>query len=131
VAVDAYFPLGQVTRRINAPLNCCNTFILSTNDTNTVTLTEAGFYKVTYSLTAEAAAEGILTIGLVSNGTTVYTVSEAIAAADSPVNVTLPYTIRVSPNCASSPANAPISIQIQNTGIALTGSSSNLIIEKL
>ncbi len=28
VAVDAFLPYGTVTRRINAPFNCCNTILL-------------------------------------------------------------------------------------------------------
>lgn len=125
VAVDAFLPYGTVTRRINAPFNCCNTFFVTTSETDTVTLNDVGFYKITYSLTAEAAAAGTATIALVANGTSVYTVSEAIAAVDSPANLTLPYTIRVTSE------TVPVTIQIQNTGVALTGSSSNLIIEKI
>ena len=131
VAVDAYMPLGKVTRRINAPYNCCNTFVVSSSTSDTVTINDPGFYKVTYSLTATAADIGEATVSLVMNGTSVYTVSQYIADAALPVNLTLPYTIRICPNCSSVPTNVPVSVQIQNTGIALTGSSSNLIIEKV
>lgn len=131
VAVDAYVPLGKVTRRINAPLNCCTTFSVSSSAADTVTLNDTGFYKVTYSLTATAAAAGEVTIGLVTNETTIYSVSQAVADETAGVNLTLVYTIRVCPNCASSPDNVPVTVQIQNTGIALTGSSGNLIIEKV
>jgi hypothetical protein len=132
VAVNAYMPLGRVTRRINAPFNCCNTFTISSSTADTVTLNDVGFYKITYSLTASAAAEGEVTVGLVTNGTTVYSVSQNIAdATTGSVNLTLPYTVRVVPNCSSAPDNVPVTLQLQNTGIALTGVSSNLIIEKL
>ena len=86
---------------------------------------------MTYSLTAAAAAAGEVTIALVSNGTVVYSVSQTIVDETSGVNLTLPYTIRVCPNCVSAPDNVPVSIQIQNTGVALTGTSGNLIIEKV
>ena len=132
VAINDYMPLGRVTRRINAPFNCCNTFTVTTSDADTVMLNDVGFYKITYSLTASAAAEGEVTIGLVTNGTTVYSVSQSIAdATTGSVNLTLPYTIRVCPNCSSTPDNVPVTVQIQNTGIALTGVSSNMIIEKI
>jgi hypothetical protein len=131
VAVDGFIPLGQVTRRINTPYNCCNTFDLDSSTSNVVTINDPGFYKITYSLTATAAAAGDIVISLISNGTSVYSVSQNLVDETGSVNLTLPYTIRISPNCASIPANVPVTLQIQNTGIALTGASANLIIEKV
>jgi hypothetical protein len=131
VAIDAYMPLGRVTRRINAPYNCCNTFTVTTSDANSVVLNDVGFYKITYSLTATAAAAGEVTIALVTNGTSIYTVSQAVVDETAGINLTLPYTIRVCSNCSATPDNLPVSVQIQNTGIALTGATSNIIIEKI
>jgi hypothetical protein len=131
VAINAYMPLGRVTRRINAPYNCCNTFTVTTSDADSVVLNDVGFYKITYSLTATAAAAGEVTIALVTNGTSIYTVSQAIVDETAGVNLTLPYTIRVCSNCSATPDNLPVSVQIQNTGIALTGATSNIIIEKI
>jgi hypothetical protein len=131
VAINAYMPLGRVTRRINAPFNCCNTFTVTTSDADTVILNDVGFYKITYSLTATAAAAGEVTIALVTNGTSIYTVSQAVVDETAGVNLTLPYTIRVCSNCSATPDNLPVSVQIQNTGIALTGATSNIIIEKI
>ena len=131
VAINAYMPLGRVTRRINAPFNCCNTFTVTTSDADTVMLNDVGFYKITYSLTATAAAAGEVTVALVTNGTSIYTVSQAVVDETAGVNLTLPYTIRVCSNCSATPDNLPVSVQIQNTGIALTGATSNIIIEKI
>lgn len=131
VAVDGFIPLGIVTRRINAPFNCCNTFVVGSTQADTLTITEPGFYKVTYSLTAETAAAGTVTVSLLTNGTSVYSVSSAVTAADTPVNVTLPYTVRVCPNCASTPTNCPVVIQLQISDTAITGVSGNLIVEKI
>jgi hypothetical protein len=131
VAINAYMPLGRVTRRINAPFNCCNTFTISSSDADTINLNDVGFYKITYSLTATAAAAGEVTIALVTNGTSIYTVSQAVVDETAGVNLTLPYTIRVCSNCSATPDNVPVSVQIQNTGIALTGATSNIIIEKI
>jgi hypothetical protein len=131
VAINAYMPLGRVTRRINAPFNCCNTFTVTTSDADAVMLNDVGFYKITYSLTATAAAAGEVTIDLVTNGTSIYTVSQAVVDETAGVNLTLPYTIRVCSNCSATPDNLPVSVQIQNTGIALTGATSNIIIEKI
>jgi hypothetical protein len=131
VPVDAYIPLGKVTRRINAPMNCCNTFGVTSSNNDTVTLNDTGFYKVTYSLTATANAEGTVTIALVFNGTSVYTVSQYIADATAPVSLTLPYTVRVTNSNDGITETLPATIQILNTETALTGSSGNLIIEKI
>lgn len=131
VEADAFIPLGKVTRRINAPYNCCNTFILTSSTDDTLVLNDTGFYKVTYSLTATAAAAGTITVALITDGTSIHTVSQSIVDETSPVNLTLVYTIRVCPNCASAPDNVPVSLQIQNTGVALTGQSANLIVEKI
>jgi NMD protein affecting ribosome stability and mRNA decay len=131
VAVDSFVPVGSVTRRINAPYNCCNTFVVTSSTNDSVVINDPGFYKVTYSLTATAAAAGQVSIALVTNGASVYTVSQTIVDETTAVDITLPYVIRVCPNCSSVPTNVPVTVQIQNTGIALTGSTSNLIIEKI
>ena len=131
VAVNEFIPLGTVTRRINAPYNCCNTFVVTSSTDDTVVINDPGFYKVTYSLTATAAAAGEVTVALVVDSTSVYSVTQAIVDEANAVNLTLVYTIRVSPNCASTPDNVPVTVQLQNTGIALTGESANLIIEKI
>ena len=131
VAVDALIPLGSVTRRINTPQSCCNTFTLSTSGANTLTINDVGFYKITYVLNATAAAAGEVTVALLTNGTSVNTVSQAIVDETAAVNMTLVYTIRVFPNCNSAINNCPVNVQMQNTGIALTGATSNLIVEKI
>ena len=131
VATNTYLPVGRVTRRLNAPANCCNTFTITSSTADTVSLNDVGFYKITYSLSASAAAAGEVTIALVANGTTVYTVSQAIVDETSPVNLTLIYTVRACSSCSSVTESTPVAIQIQNTGSALTGTSSNLIIEKI
>jgi hypothetical protein len=131
VAVNSFLPLGTVTRRINAPQNCCNTFVVTSSTDDTVVINDAGFYKVTYSLTATAAAAGEATVALITNGTSVYSVTQAIVDETNAVNLTLVYTIRVCPNSCSNPDNVPVTVQLQNTGIALTGESANLIIEKI
>lgn len=131
IAVNGYVPFGRVTRRINTPYNCCNTFTVTSSTSDTVTINDSGFYKITYSLTGMAAAAGDVEITLVTNGSEVYSVSQYVADAAGSANLTIVYTIRVCPNSCSAPTNMPVAVQIQNTGIALTGVSGNLIIEKV
>lgn len=130
VATGAYMPYGRVTRRVNAPYNCCNTFVVTSSTADTVVINDLGFYKVTYSLTATAEAAGEVTITLVANGVNLYSVS-ATADAAGVVNLTLPYTIRVCSSCSGAPEQVPVSLQIQNTGVALTEGTSNILIEKI
>lgn len=131
VPVDGFIPYGRVTRRINAPYNSCNTFMITSSTSDTITINDVGFYKITYSLTATAAAAGDVSISLITNGNSVYSVSQNLVDETGSVNLTLPYTIRVCPNCSATPDNVPVNVQIQNTGIALTGATSNIIIEKV
>jgi hypothetical protein len=128
VAVNAYLPYGRVTRRINAPYNCCNTFTVASSTADVVNINDPGFYKVTYSLTGMVAAAGDVEIALVTNGSEVYSVSQYVADAAGSANLTIIYTVRVASNA---PEEIPVAVQIQNTGLALTGVSSNLIIEKI
>lgn len=131
VATNAFIPLGVVTRRINAPYSTSETFQVTNSTADSVTITEPGFYKVTYNITATAAEVGTVTLELITNNLSVETVSSTITTADDPVNVTLIYTIRVCPNCCSTPTNCPVAVQIQSTGVALSGDTANLIIEKV
>jgi hypothetical protein len=131
VAIDGFLPLGLVTRRINAPSYCCNTFVVGSSTADTLTVTEPGFYKVTYLITPEAAAEGPITITLLGNGTAIHSISDTFTAADAPINMTLIYTTRVCPNCASTPTNCPVNLQLQLSGTALTSATANLIVEKI
>jgi hypothetical protein len=131
VPSGGFMPLGRVTRRINAPYNSCSTFVVTSTLADSVILNDPGFYKITYSLTGAPSAVGTVTTGIVVNGTTVYSVSEYAADITGPLNITVPYVIRVSPNCAGAPDNVPVTVQILNSGVALTGTSGNLIIEKI
>lgn len=131
VAVDGYMPFGLITRRIQSSNNCCNTFDVTTSNNDLVYLNEPGYYDITYSATVVAGAEGILTLSLISNGTTIYSVGVSVNAADQSVNLTLPYTVRVFPNNPSYPSTCPTSIQIQLSGVAITSGTSNLQIEKV
>lgn len=129
VAVDALLPLGNVTRKNADGTRCQDTFLVTTSGSDTVTITESGWYKISYvgSLVAEDA--GLVTLNLVSNNVVVNTVSETAAAGDT-VNISLEYIVRVFPSCRAT-SNMPVALQIINAGVALTGGTSNLIIEKI
>lgn len=131
VAVNGFMPFGIITRRVNR--NICTespTFSISTTGTDTITVNECGNYDVVYSVNAVASAAGIITMNLIVNGVNTYAVSETVAAGET-VNLTLPYQIRVLPNCASNPNNNPVNIQIELTGVAITGGTSNIIVERV
>ena len=123
VGVGNAIPLGVVNRRLNTTAMSCNTFNLTSSDSDQVIVNDVGFYKITYSLTATAAAAGVVTVELTVNGTTIYSVSQTIVDETTGVNLTLPFVIRVFPNSSSVSTNVPATIQFINSGVALTGSS--------
>lgn len=127
----ALIPLGVVTRRISC--GCANepVFTLSTTGTDTVSINKTGFYRVTFTASVVATAAGLVTINLVQNGVVVATASETASAAGDTVNLTLSYVVRVLPNCGSVISNVPATLQISNTGGALTSGTSNLLIEQV
>jgi hypothetical protein len=136
-AVDAgdYIPLGLITRRFNSPINCCNTFEVTSSNSDTVVINEPGYYKIAYSATLTAAAAGNIEVSLITNQNSVYSVAEEATAAEDIVNITLIYVIRVCPNCCSTPTNCPVNVQLKLGDVALgttpSASTGNLIIEKV
>jgi hypothetical protein len=135
VAANTYMPLGNVTRRFNAPTNNPSTFYVASSTSDIIYLNEPGYYKVTYSADLTAGAAGLMSISLVVNGNSTYTVAETAAAAEDIVNLTLSYVVRVCPNSCSSPYNCPVSLQFElgdvATGITPSGSTTNLIVEEV
>ena len=129
VEVDSFMPFGAITRKIQTSDDCCNTFDVTTSGSNLIYLNEPGYYNITYSASVVAGDAGIVTLSLVANGNTIYSVASTAASGDT-VNLTLPYTARVYKNCPSAPTNCPLSIQITLSGVAITGGTSNLLIEK-
>ena len=131
VAVDALLPLGTITRKISTRDCCQPTFTVTTSGANTINLNDAGTYKITYTASLVAGAAGLVTINLVQNGTIVATASETATAAGDTVNISLVYVVRALPNFAGLLTNLPSTIQITNTGVALTDGTSNILIEKV
>jgi hypothetical protein len=135
ILADNYMPLGLVTRKINSSDTCCPVFQVTSSNSDTVTINEPGFYKITYSATMTAGAAGNISLTLVANQSDVYTVTEEATAAEDIVNLTLVYILRVCPNSCSSPYNCPTTIQIKlgdvATGITPSPSTANLIIERI
>lgn len=130
VAANALMPLGSITRRVCPRMNCCQTFEVTTSGADTVNITEQGYYRVTYNVSAIPAAAGLVSFSLNVGGTSVYTGSATAAAAGDTVNITIPFMVRAFGNCASLPANLPLAIQVENTGAALTSAVSDILIER-
>lgn len=131
IATNGNIPLGITT--VVHPFstdNCYPTYTVQSSTSDTLVVNKTGTYSFVYNATLTAGAAGNVTLALVVNGVTKYSVSTTVAAADSLVNLTIPFEIYVPCNCASAPNNIPTYIQIQNTGVALTEGTSNLIISK-
>lgn len=131
VAANAYLPFGVISRRISCPKSCGTTFNVGDTGSNVIYLNEAGYYKITYNASLLPGAASPVTISLIVNGTSVYTGTAETSATGDSVNITIPFVIRACPNCASTPTNLPVSIQLQLGSTAITGGSSNLIIERV
>lgn len=135
LTANTLIPLGLITRRYNAPMENCGTFEIASSAADTLYITEPGYYKITYSMIATAAAAGVLGVSLVTNQNVVTTVSQDVTAAEDIVDLTLIYVIRVCPNCCSTPTNCPVAVQFKlgdvATGITPNPSSANLIVEKV
>lgn len=127
-AVNALLPLGTVTRRISTTTGQGVPFDLTTSGTHTVNLTSKGYYKVAYSASLTVENAGQVTLTLIAGGSAVYSVTATAAAGDT-VNLTMIKEVRVFANCQSCPTNCPLPIQIQLTGTAITGGTSNLIVD--
>lgn len=131
VAINEYMPLGKITRRVQETCGGGTTFNVTTSQADIIYLNEVGNYNVSYSASLIAGAVGEVSVALIVNGTQVYEVGETVAAIDDVVNLTLPYQVRVCPNCAGAPNNCPVAIQVQLTGVAVTGGQTNLIVERV
>jgi hypothetical protein len=128
VATNANVPLGVTT--VIYPYDTSNyypTYTVSSSSADTLLINKAGTYNLIYNASLVATEAGNVTLALKVNGTTKYSVT-AQAAAGGTVNLTIPYEIYVPCNCQSAPSNVPAYIQIQNTGVALTSGTSNLIV---
>lgn len=128
--VDTYLPLGKITRRINCKNYESVPFSTASSDIDAVVVNETGYYRVTYTASLVASAAGIITVNLVTNENTVYSVSET-AAEGATVNLAFVYEIRVCPNSDCNPYNVPVNIQTQLTTTAISSGTSNLLVEKV
>lgn len=129
VNADSFIPFGTITRRIDCG-NFCSAFTISSSNTDTITINEEGYYKVTYSITDIATAVGLNSITLVVNGTDTYTVGETVATAGDAINLTLPYVVRVFKRCDNIATNNPMTIQVR-ADEAITSATANIIIERI
>lgn len=130
VAANDYMPLGISTVRypVETP-NCQPVFTITSSTSDTIAVNRGGTYRLDYSASLVASAAGVVTLAVLVNGVSKHTVS-ATAAEAGTVNLTIPLDIYLPCNCNAAPNNIPANIQIQNTGVALTSGTSNVIITK-
>lgn len=77
--------------------NCCK-YIIEANQSN-ISLNECGYYNISVGVNASASAAGNVTVSLLQDGQVLATGSEAVAAANGPVNINFPAGAKV--NCSS------------------------------
>lgn len=131
VAANGYMPLGISSVKYPADnSNCQPVFTVTSSNADTLVVHRGGTYRLDYNGSLMASAAGTITLAVLLNGVSLYTVNASAAAASDLVNITIPLDIYIPCNCNSLPNSVPANIQIQNTGVALTGGASNLIITK-
>lgn len=131
VAANGYMPLGISTVRYpTESVNCQPVFTVTSSTSDTIAVNKGGTYRLDYSASVMASAAGTVTLAVLVNGVSKYTVSATAAAASDMLNLTIPLDIYLPCNCNAAPNNIPANIQIQNTGIALTGGTSNVIVTR-
>lgn len=134
VAPGALMPLGNITRRYGCTCNRGGqTFEVSTSGSDTITIFEDGYYHLTYVGSLTAGAVGEIILNLLINGAEIISSAETVTAVGDTANITIHYVIRVLPNCCSVVVNNPAIVQIQldADSVALTGGTSNIVIEKV
>ena len=131
VAANGYMPLGITTVKYQLDnCNCPQIFTVASSVSDTLVVNKGGTYRLDYSASLMASAIGTVTLNVLVNGVSMYTVSATATAASDLINLTIPLDIYIPCNCNSAPNSVPANVQIQNTGVALTGGTSNLIITK-
>lgn len=95
-----------------------------------LTLNRPGFYMIDFSGTA--TGDGAVTAQLFVNGTAYAgaTATETGTGTGS-VNISFPAIVQVEPNTCNDTNNCPLSITIQNTGVAATYTNAVVTITKL
>lgn len=131
VSANENLPLGGITRSIRPKNGCCPTMTVSTSQADTVTLNENGNYNISYTASLIAEAAGIISASMVINGTTLYTASASAAAVGDVVNLSFVYQTKVCPCCGGTPVSCPANVRISLGDGAVTGGTSNLLIERV
>lgn len=130
VATATVLPIGVTSRKIACASKCTPTFEVTTTANNVAYINEPGYYKITYTgyLTAEAAGDVVVNLEINNTIVAVATVT-ATAAGTVPVSIT--YVTRVLNNCCNGIGSTIQALQFRNAGVALTGGTSTVIIERV
>lgn len=129
VATATVLPIGVTSRKIACASKCIPTFDVTTTANNVAYINESGFYKITYTGYLTAGAAGNVVVNLeINNAIVAVATVTATAAGTVPVSIT--YITRVLSNCCN--AGSPVqALQFRNAGVALTGGTSTVIIERV
>ena len=128
VASGAFMPFGKVTRRVSNSAGCGVPFQVAYSGADIIQITQKGYYKVEYNASVTVGGAGDITFVLMANGTPIYSITHHVTAAGT-YNLNFPKEVRVFANCPSCATNCPMDIQVQLAGLAITGGTSNIIID--
>lgn len=112
-----------------------NCSISHSQNTNTISLNKAGFYKVSFSAVVAntTATAGDVTVETRTNGT-LYEGGSKTVSTDSTTdfeNVSFTIGVHVRPNCCQAMNNVPTILTFVNTGIEANYTDVDVVVEKI
>lgn len=131
VAAATVLPIGVTSRKITCQSKCIPTFEVTTTVNNVAYINEPGFYKITYTgyLTAGAAGNVVVNLEINNVIAAVATVTATVAGT---VPISITFVTRVLGNCCNGAViNTPSALQFRNAGVAITGGTSTVLIERV
>lgn len=126
VAVNGLLPLGSITRRVGKTPRCTPTWEIGTTYNNTITISESGIYKISYTGTLVAAEAGDLIVDILQDGNVIASRTITVVEGGS-VNAALIKEARVYCNCCN--GVLPITFAIRIRGVAITDANGSFIID--
>lgn len=110
VEVDSFMPLGIITTIYPSYSQTYYSggpvYTVTSSTSDTLQVNKSGTYKIIYNASVVATAAGDVTLGLIVNGTSRYSVTETATEAGT-VNLTIPFEVYIPGNCCTSPINIP------------------------
>lgn len=132
--LQAYSTNISVAQDVAVPLNNVRTkgCTVTMSGNSTISLNKCGVYCVEMDAFGEAGEVGDITLQLVKDGVPVEGAISTVTGATGD-NDTLSFKtlVQVQTNNTPCPCTAPVTLQLMNSGVAVTGLHANVVVTKL